>query len=426
MSWIEQHRSGVYHVAFRVGKTRFKRSLHTKDRRKAEGMAGRIDENIALVERGRLSIPDEADVVAFLLSDGMVNEQPEAPKLTTLKALFDSFLNNLRTGSIEDSTLYGMKIHMKHLKQHLGANFRIQQLNFDNLQEYVHRRSQDDGMRGRKLSATTIKKEMVTLKAIWIWGTRRGLVSRPFPNEGLRYPKTTERPAFQTWADIERRIQRGTLTQEQQADLWDCLFLMLPEVEEVLERVRLNAFDPFLYPMFVFAAHTGARRSEMLRSQIDDIDLVRKTAVIREKKRVPGKCTTRSVPLSPLLSDVLQDWLARHPGGPWTFCRMPNVLALHNRNGNIAALTPRDAHYGFKRVFVESKWSKLRGWHVFRHSFCSNSAAAGIDQRIINGWVGHQTEEMVRRYRHLIPNQQQEAIQLVFAHRQQSLISDAG
>ncbi len=247
MSWIEQHRSGVYHVAFRVGKTRFKRSLHTKDRRKAEGMAGRIDENIALVERGRLSIPDEADVVAFLLSDGKVNEQPEAPKLTTLKALFDSFLNNLRTGSIEDSTLYGMKIHMKHLKQHIGANFRIQQLKFDNLQEYVHRRSQDDGMRGRKLSATTIKKEMVTLKAIWIWGTRRGLVSRPFPNEGLRYPKTTERPAFQTWADIEHRIQRGGLTPEQQADLWDCLFLTLPEVEEVLERVRLNALDPFLY-----------------------------------------------------------------------------------------------------------------------------------------------------------------------------------
>jgi hypothetical protein len=53
-------------------------------------------------------------------------------------------------------------------------------------------------------------------------------------------------------------------------------------------------------------------------------------------------------------------------------------------------------------------------WHVFRHSFCSNCAARGVDQRIINAWVGHQTEEMVRRYRHPIPNQQQEAIRLVF------------
>jgi integrase len=426
MSWLEQHRSGVYHVAFRVGETRFKRSLGTKDKRKAEGMAGRIDENIALVERGRLTIPDGTDVVAFLLSDGKVNGQPEPPKSTTLKALFDDFLHNLRAGSIEDSTLYGMKIHIKHLKEHLGAHFRIQELQFDNLQDYVHHRGQDKGLRGRKLSATTIKKEMVTLKAIWTWAMRRGLVSRAFPNEGLRYPKTTERPAFQTWADIERRVQRGGLTPEQQADLWDCLFLTLPEVEAVLEHVRLNAAYPFLYPMILFAAHTGARRSEMMRSQIDDIDLVRKTAVIREKKRVPGKCTTRTVPLSPLLTDVLQDWLARHPGGSWTFSHTPDVLLARNGKRDFAGLTEGDAHDGFKRVLAGSKWSKLRGWHVFRHSFCSNAAAAGIDQRIINGWVGHQTEEMVRRYRHLIPNQQQEAIQLVFARRQQPLVADAG
>jgi hypothetical protein len=37
-----------------------------------------------------------------------------------------------------------------------------------------------------------------------------------------------------------------------------------------------------------------------------------------------------------------------------------------------------------------------------------------VDQRLINGWVGHQTEEMVRRYRHLIPDQQRAAIRSVF------------
>jgi hypothetical protein len=37
-----------------------------------------------------------------------------------------------------------------------------------------------------------------------------------------------------------------------------------------------------------------------------------------------------------------------------------------------------------------------------------------VDQRLINAWVGHQTEEMVRRYRHLIPDQQQAAIRSVF------------
>ena len=40
----------------------------------------------------------------------------------------------------------------------------------------------------------------------------------------------------------------------------------------------------------------------------------------------------------------------------------------------------------------------------FRHSFASNLAAASVDQRIIDEWMGHQTEEQMRtRYRHLFP-----------------------
>jgi hypothetical protein len=56
----------------------------------------------------------------------------------------------------------------------------------------------------------------------------------------------------------------------------------------------------------------------------------------------------------------------------------------------------------------------LRGWHALRHSFCSNCAAAGVDQRLIDAWVGHTTEGMRRRYRHLLPNQERQAIQTVF------------
>jgi hypothetical protein len=37
-----------------------------------------------------------------------------------------------------------------------------------------------------------------------------------------------------------------------------------------------------------------------------------------------------------------------------------------------------------------------------------------VDQRLIDAWVGHTTEEMRRRYRHLLPNQERQAIQTVF------------
>ncbi len=188
----------------------------------------------------------------------------------------------------------------------------------------------------------------------------------------------------------------------------------------------MNADRPFIYPMFVFAAHTGARRSEIIRSSLNDIDFLTSTVTIREKKRVRGKLTTRRVPLSPLLADVLRRWIAEHPGGQQTFCQGRDVDRHKIARVSLSPFTPNEAHDHFKRTLAGSKWEKLRGWHVFRHSFCSNAAAAGIDQRIINGWVGHQTEEMVRRYRHLIPDQQQSAIMLVFGDGQQALVSQTG
>ena len=68
-----------------------------------------------------------------------------------------------------------------------------------------------------------------------------------------------------------------------QEELWECLFLTLPEVEEVLARVKEKATNPFIYPMFVMAAHTGARRSELIRSQIDGVDFDGGVVLPRDK-----------------------------------------------------------------------------------------------------------------------------------------------
>jgi integrase len=54
---------------------------------------------------------------------------------------------------------------------------------------------------------------------------------------------------------------------------------------------------------------------------------------------------------------------------------------------------------------------------VLRHSFASNCAAGGVDQRLIDGWLGHTTEEMRKRYRHLIPSHEQQAIRGLFEGR---------
>jgi site-specific recombinase XerD len=56
----------------------------------------------------------------------------------------------------------------------------------------------------------------------------------------------------------------------------------------------------------------------------------------------------------------------------------------------------------------------LRGFHVLRHSFISALASEGVDQRVIDEVVGHQSQEQRARYRHLYPRVMKEAIGRVF------------
>lgn len=56
----------------------------------------------------------------------------------------------------------------------------------------------------------------------------------------------------------------------------------------------------------------------------------------------------------------------------------------------------------------------MRGFHILRHGFVSALATAGVDQRIIDEFVGHQSLEQQRRYRHLYPAKLQDAIKGVF------------
>lgn len=153
----------------------------------------------------------------------------------------------------------------------------------------------------------------------------------------------------------------------------------------------------------------------MIRSVLTDLDFDSNLLTLHERKKSHDKRTTRQVPMSPLLRETLKAWLAEHPGGAFTFSQGLEVARSRTVRTQCLPLSHNEAHHHFRRTLEGTKWEKLRGWHVFRHSFCSNCAAKGIDQRIINAWVGHLSDDMVRRYRHLLPDQQQSAIQAVFA-----------
>jgi hypothetical protein len=91
-------------------------------------------------------------------------------------------------------------------------------LTSSDLQRHITRRAAMKGAAGRRLSPTTIRKELASFRAAWNWGIHMGLVSGHFPNRRLVFPKVDEKPPFMTWQEIERRIQAGRLNDKQRAD----------------------------------------------------------------------------------------------------------------------------------------------------------------------------------------------------------------
>jgi integrase len=275
------------------------------------------------------------------------------------------------------------------------------------------------------IAITNAAQEIASLRACWNWAVQAGRLKGLYPSRGLRFPKTDDKPPFQTRVDIERQIARGGLADVDIRQLWDCLVLTRQEIDQLLEHVRTRSTQPFLYPMVCLAAHTGARRSELLRLRVDDVDFGSGTVLLHERKRTKGHRSSRRVPMSVFVQQVLRNWLAIHQGGQFLFCQ-GSVIGSKTRREQPIPVTRDEAHDHFHRVLADSQWSVLRGWHALRHSFASNCAAAGVDQRLIDEWMGHQTEEMVRRYRHMFPDQARKAIDVVFGQNSDLLRQGSG
>lgn len=353
----------------------------------------RCEQLLMRVRQGLLEVPLGIAIADFILFDGKPPIDPALAirKQTTLQELRKGYLETHQNGAIEKNTLATARLHLAHMETTLGKKFLLSGITLGKLQEHVNRRQTD-------VLPVTIKKEIDTFRTAWNWGLTMRWIDQPFPAKGLVYPKTDEKLPFMTWDEIKRRIRAGA-----EADLlWECLYLNTKEIEALLAHVQCKRGPTWVYPMLATAAYTGARRSELIRALQEDIDLKGNILTIREKKRARGSRTTRRVPISSPLARTLKVWLRQRRGCTHLFGPGDDPLAVQT------------VHKALRSALDKSKWSVVKGWHVLRHSFISACAAQAVDQRFIDEWVGHCSEAMRRRYRHLYPSVQAAAINRVF------------
>ena len=410
-----QQRNGSYRVLFNWARKKHSFTMGTVPAQEAEGKAAQVDYLLMRLKQGLLTVPDGVSIADFVAFDGkpplpVTPAEPEVAQPETVEVTLDKLRTKYvasHKASLEASSVGTIGIHFGHLVRILGEGAKLREIGLAQLQDYVDKRAAAKGRRG-KLSPETIRKELVSFRAAWNWAIEMGIVSHRFPNQGLRFPKGTEKPPFMTFEEIVRQ------TTDPDDELWESLYLRVEEISELLAYVKAKPAQPFVFPMAAFAAHTGARRSEIIRTKITDVDLDNGQVTLHERKRDHARITTRRVPLSPFLARVLREWLGQHPGGLYLFCQFPNVQRSKSKGRKPAALTKDEFHDHFQRALRGSKWEVLKGAHALRHSFISALASKGVDQRMIDEFVGHMSEQQRRRYRHLYPNVKREAMVSVF------------
>ena len=164
--------------------------------------------------------------------------------------------------------------------------------------------------------------------------------------------------------------------------------LSISEVLQVLRCLRQPRYRICLSTIYA----CGLRLQEGVHLQVGDIDAERHLLQIRHGKGNKD----RSVPLPPYILELLRDhWRAhRHP--VWLF---PSPHQTEARRE--AVMDVSGVQRAFRAALHESGVNKPATVHTLRHSWATHLLEAGINLRVIQGYLGHASPTTTALYTHL-------------------------
>lgn len=113
-----QWRGDSYYCQFRYQGQRRTFSIGKLTDVEADAWVGKVDHILMRVKQRLLTVPSDCDIVDFVLADGRAPTTPlpaGTNERITLGTLRDRYFETHSNGTLERSTLDGIRLHFKHL-----------------------------------------------------------------------------------------------------------------------------------------------------------------------------------------------------------------------------------------------------------------------------------------------------------------------
>ncbi|TVM13799.1 site-specific integrase [Oceanidesulfovibrio indonesiensis] len=148
--------------------------------------------------------------------------------------------------------------------------------------------------------------------------------------------------------------------------------------------------------MLLFALHTAARRGEIFRAKVDDLDFEQNTVLIGTSKREHGNMEYDLIPMTPTLRKVLIDWLEVRPiQSEFLFVNMSE----HNYASDFYG-EPFVVRQHFMRRLCAQAGVKPFSWHGIRHLTATILYQEGQTVSVIQRILRHKSPNTTARYLH--------------------------
>ena len=200
----------------------------------------------------------------------------------------------------------------------------------------------------------------------------------------------------------------------------------IPTTDDI--KILVAALPTYWRPVLLTAIFTGLRSSELRGLRWQDVDLKRGELHVRQRAdrynvigRPKSKAGNRTVPLGPLVLNVLREWRLVCPKGELGLV-FPSATGRIARHNNLVRAFKRTMHTaGLVNPAGKPKYTGLHALRHFYASWCINPVergGQGLPPKVVQELLGHSSIVMTMdTYGHLFPRNEDADQKLAAAER---------